>query len=156
MSTPEDLIELVAEVARNKGIASDRAEEDAISLALEGHFGRYDTYVIWVPEDDTLRLVSAFACPLGAARPAKIYELVNEINQQIWLGAFCFNKAGEHMLWRIGEAGEEMTSLKMENWLDTARIACDTYYPAAQLISYTDYSVQDALESILGNTYGRA
>lgn len=152
-------IDIVENLAEFRDWEFDRVAEDQIAMAVEGQWRSYSLTLAWSPFDETLRLIVTFEMEPPEASLPRLYEALNQINDQCWAGAFTFWAEQRLMVYRYGlvmTGGQFVAPEQVEKLIATAIASCERYYPAMQLVSWGERSVDDAMQVAMAEAYGRA
>jgi len=108
---------------------------------------------------ESLHLACAFDLKVPERRRSEVKELIQLINEQLWLGHFdLWPQEGvvmfRHALLLAG--GAEASGRQCEAQLDAAMEACDRYYQAFQFVVWAGKSAREAMDSALFETAGEA
>lgn len=157
----EDLhpIDLVEHVAEHHAWEFDRIHDDQIAMAVEGQWKTYSVTLAWSGYDETLRLICTFEMEPPAEKMPALYELLNGINDQCWAGAFTWWPEQNLMVYRYGLvlAGDQTAGPdQIDTMINAAVMSCERYYPALQLVNWSDRSPAEALDVAIAEAYGRA
>ncbi|MCQ0094025.1 YbjN domain-containing protein [Roseovarius sp. M141] len=152
-------IDIVENLAEHNDWQFDRVGDDQIAMAVEGQWRTYSITLAWSAYDETLRMVCTFEMdPPGEKLPV-LYEILNDINDQCWTGAFNYWPEQKLMVYRYGllMSGGQGASPEQVNALITAAVlATERYYPAFQLVLWGDRTPRDAMQVAIAEAYGRA
>ncbi len=153
---PIDIVETLAE---HHDWDFDRIAEDQIAMAVEGQWRTYSITLAWSAADETLRLICTFEMEPPEDRMAELYEALNRVNDLCWAGAFTYWTEQKLMVWRYGLvltgglfAGPE----QIDRLITTAVVTAERFYPAFQLVAWSDKTVSQALQVAIAEAYGRA
>ena len=157
----EDLhpIDIVEHLAEHHDWDFDRIGDDQIAMAVEGQWRTYSITLAWSAYDETLRMVCTFEMEPPEERLPALWEGLNAVNDQCWAGAFSYWDEPKLMVFKYGLllAGGQMACAEQINtMISTAVLASERYYPAFQLMVYTDRSASDALQVAIAEAYGHA
>ncbi len=159
--TTEDLhpIDIVETLAESHNWDFDRVADDQIAMAIEGAWRTYSLTLAWSDHDETLRLICAFDMdPPEAKRPA-LTEAMERANDKCWTGAFNLWPEQKLMVWRYGlilAGGATASPDQIVEMVRSAVFVCERFFPAFQLVCWSDDSVEAALEIAMTEAYGRA
>ena len=83
-----DPLDVVEHVLAAENLPFDRTEDGDLAFSLAGDWKDYELWFAWRPEADCLQL--CLSIDLRASKEARraAYELINLINQRVWLGHF--------------------------------------------------------------------
>lgn len=152
-------IDIVEHLAEHHEWDFDRVGDDQIAMSVEGQWRTYSITLAWSRFDQTLRLICTFEMEPPEDKIGALYELVNEMNDQCWAGAFTYWRAQKMMVFRYGLIlGEEQmaTAEQIDTMIGAAVISAERYYPAIQLLVWGGRSPKDALQVAIAEAYGRA
>ena len=153
---PIDIVETLAE---HHAWEFDRVGDDQIAMAVEGQWRTYSLTLAWSAQDETLRLICSFEMEPPEARLPVLYETLNRTNDLVWGGCFTYWADQRLMVWRYGLllAGEQMAAPgQIDRMIATAVATAERYYPAFQLVAWSDRSAESALQVAIAEAYGRA
>ena len=152
-------IDIVENLAAHHDWEFDRVADDQIAMAVEGQWRTYSITLAWSAYDETLRLICTFEMEPPEERLPALWEGLNAVNDQCWAGAFSYWDEPKLMVFKYGLllAGGQMACAEQINtMISTAVLASERYYPAFQLMVYTDRSASDALQVAIAEAYGHA
>ncbi len=153
---PIDIVETLAE---RHDWDFDRVGDDQIAMSVEGQWRTYSITLAWSPRDETLRLICTFEIDPPADRLGGLYDVLNRANDLCWTGAFSFWVEQKLMVFRYGlllAGGQVAGPEQIGGAIDAAVEACERFYPAFQLVSWTDRTPADAMQVAIARAYGRA
>ncbi|NDV01993.1 YbjN domain-containing protein [Pseudoroseicyclus tamaricis] len=154
-----DPIDVVEHLAERHEWEFDRIADDQIAMAVEGQWRTYSITLAWSAYDQTLRLICTFEMEPPEARMPALYELLNSVNDMCWAGSFAWWGEQNLMVWRYGlvMGGEQTASAEqIDTMIGAAVMSCERFYPAFQLVSWTDRTPKDSLQVAIAEAYGRA
>lgn len=152
-------IDIVENLASHHDWDFDRIADDQIAMAVEGQWRTYSITLAWSGYDETLRLICTFEMEPPANKLPQLYEGLNSVNDQCWAGAFSYWAEQQLMVYRYGLvlAGGNVASPEQIDTLITAAVlSAERYYPAFQLMVYSDKTPREALQVAIAEAYGRA
>jgi len=157
----EDLhpIDIVEHLAEHHDWEFDRLGDDQIAMAVEGQWRTYSLTLAWSGFDETLRMVNTFELDPPAEKMAALYELINLINDQCWAGAFTYWAEQKLMVYRYGlvqAGGQSAAPEQIDTMINAAVVSAERYYPALQLLLYSDRTPAEAMQVAIAEAYGRA
>ena len=157
----EDLhpIDIVQHIAQDHEWDFDRIADDQIAMVVEGQWRSYSITLAWSGYDEVLRLVCTFEMEPPREKLPVLYEMLNEVNDQCWAGAFTYWDAPKLMVYRYGlvmTGGQEASADQIDTLLSAAVLSAERYYPAFQLAIWGDQPPKQALEVAIAEAYGRA
>ncbi|WP_373354153.1 YbjN domain-containing protein [Pseudoroseicyclus sp. CXY001] len=154
-----DPIDVVEHLAEHHDWEFDRIADDQIAMAVEGQWRTYSITLAWSAYDQTLRLICTFEMEPPEARLPAMYDLLNRVNDMCWAGGFAWWAEQNLMVWRYGLvlAGDQVASAEqIDTMIGAAVMSCERFYPAFQLVSWTDRTPADSLQVAIAEAYGRA
>jgi hypothetical protein len=152
-------IDIVQHIAQHHDWDFDRIGDDQIAMAVEGQWRTYSITLAWSGYDEVLRLVCTFEMEPPREKLPVLYEMLNEVNDQCWAGAFTYWNEPKLMVYRYGlvmTGGQEASADQIDTLLSAAVLSAERYYPAFQLAIWGDSSPKQALEVAIAEAYGRA
>ncbi len=157
----EDLhpIDIVEHIAEHHEWDFDRMGDDQIAMAVEGQWRTYSLTLAWSGYDETLRMVCTFEMEPPEEKKAGLFELLNNVNDQCWAGAFTYWEEPKLMVYRYGlvlAGGQIASAEQIDTMINAAVLSAERYYPAMQLLIWGDKSPEDAMQAAIAEAYGRA
>lgn len=157
----EDLhpIDIVQHIAQDHEWDFDRIADDQIAMVVEGQWRSYSITLAWSGYDEVLRLVCTFEMEPPREKLPVLYEMLNEVNDQCWTGAFTYWNEPKLMVYRYGlvmTGGQEASADQIDTLLSAAVLSAERYYPAFQLAIWGDQTPKQALQVAIAEAYGRA
>jgi hypothetical protein len=152
-------IDIVENLAAHHEWDFDRIGDDQIAMAVEGQWRTYSLTLAWSGYDETLRMVCTFEMDPPEEKVGKLYELINAMNDQNWVGGFTYWKEQKLMVYRYGlvlAGGQVAGSEQIDTMINTAVLSAERYYPAIQLMVWGNRTPKDALQVAIAEAYGRA
>ncbi len=152
-------IDIVEHIAEHHDWEFDRIGDDQIAMAVEGQWRTYSITLAWSGYDETLRLVCTFEMEPPEHKMPVLYEMLNDINDQCWAGAFTWWGKHKLMVYRYGlvlAGGQDATPEQIDTMISAAVTSAERYYPAFQLAIWGDKSPKDAMQVAIAEAFGRA
>lgn len=152
-------IDIVEHLAEHHDWDFDRVGDDQIAMAVQGQWRTYSITLAWSGYDETLRLICTFEMEPPDERLGDLYEGLNSVNDQCWTGAFTFWAEQKLMVYRYGlvlAGGQVAAPEQIDTLINAAVMSAERYYPAFQLMVYSDQTPQQALQVAIAEAYGRA
>jgi hypothetical protein len=153
---PVDVVERLA--ALNQW-TFDRAEDDEISILVSGDWANYDVSFTWLPEMESLHVSCCFDLKAPPRRRAAIRELIQLINEQLWLGHFDLWSDQDLLMFRHSlclAGGATASDAQCGAVVNVAVNVCETYYQAFQFVLWADREPREALALAAFETKGSA
>ncbi len=141
------------------GWMHERVSENELTVEIDG---RWSTYTIWFGWEVELSCVLV-SCPLKLgvpdARRMKLYSLLAQTNERLWVGHFDLFTQGDVPVFRhallIG--GQEFpTDEQLADLLEITITECDRFFPAFKCALEDDVTVEDALQAAIIDPVGEA
>ncbi len=151
-------IDVVESLAEYHAWEFDRVTDDQIAMAVEGQWRTYSLTLAWSEQDETLRLICTFEMEPPEGRISALHDLMNRCNDMVWTGAFTWWAEQKLMVWRYGlvlAGGHSASAEQVDTLISQAILACERFYPAFQLVSWSDQMPADALKVAIAEAYGR-
>ncbi|MBM1633733.1 YbjN domain-containing protein [Sulfitobacter mediterraneus] len=152
-------IDIVEHLAAHHDWDFDRIADDQIAMAVEGQWRTYSITLAWSSYDETLRLICTFEMEPPAEKLPKLYELLNNVNDQCWAGAFTYWAEQKLMVYRYGlvlAGGNVASAEQIDTMIGAAVMSAERYYPALQLLVWGDRTPEEAIQVAIAEAYGRA
>ena len=161
LMTSDDMhpIDIVETLAEHHDWEFDRVTDDQIAMAVEGQWRTYALTLAWSAQDETLRLICTFEMEPPAEKLPALYDILNRCNDMVWTGAFTYWAEQKLMVWRYGlllAGGQIASPEQIDRLIAQAVLASERFYPAFQLVAWSDRSPADALKVAIAEAYGRA
>lgn len=152
-------IDLVEHIAATHKWEFERIADDQIAMAVEGQWRTYSITLAWSSYDQTLRLISTFEMEPPEDRMPQLFEILNDINDMCWAGAFTWWAEQKLMVYRYGLvlAGDQVASPEqIDTMINAAVLSAERFYPAFQLVTWGERTAKQALQVAIAEAYGRA
>lgn len=158
-STEIHPIDLCEHLCEHNDWEFDRVADDQIAMAVEGQWRTYSITLAWSDYDETLRLICTFEMEPPEEKLPQIHEVLNRANDQIWTGAFTYWHEQRLMVYRYGlvlSGGQVAGPEQVDRLIGAAVAAAERFYPAFQLVAWSDRSPAEAMDVAINEAYGRA
>jgi hypothetical protein len=152
-------IDIVEHLAESHDWEFDRIGDDQIAMAVEGQWRTYSITLAWSGHDDTLRMVCTFEMEPPETKLPALFQVLNEVNDQCWAGAFTFWAEQQLMVYRYGlvmAGAQAVHPDQIDRLIGTAVLSAERFYPAFQLVVWGDRTPRDAMQVAIAEAYGRA
>jgi hypothetical protein len=152
-------IDIVEHLAEHHDWEFDRIGDDQIAMAVEGQWRTYSITLAWSGCDETLRLICTFEMEPPKDQLPRLYELINEMNDQCWAGSFTYWAAQQLMVYRYGlvlSGGQVASPEQIDTMITAAVQSSERYYPAIQMLVWGNHSPAQAMQVAIAEAYGRA
>ena len=159
VDTPYDPLDVVEHVLTAENLPFDRNDDGDLAFALAGDWKDYELWFAWRPDADCLQLCCSIDLRAGKARRSAAFELINLINQRVWLGHFEIWADDGEVVFRHSLAlpeGERPTMAQTASMIDAAMEAADRFYPAFDFLIAGAKSPEEAMAACMFETVGRA
>jgi hypothetical protein len=154
-----DPMEVVERVLIAEKLAFDRTEDGDLAFALTGDWKDYELWFAWRPEADCLQLCLSIDLKADKSRRTPAHELINLINQRVWLGHFEIWPDDGEVVFRHALAlpqAERPSMAQTASMIDAAMEAADRFFPAFDFLIRGDKSPADAMAACMFETMGQA
>ncbi|SFK02637.1 YbjN domain-containing protein [Celeribacter neptunius] len=158
-STEIHPIDLCEHLCEHNDWEFDRVADDQIAMAVEGQWRTYSITLAWSDYDETLRLICTFEMEPPEDKLPQIHEVLNRANDQIWTGAFTYWHEQRLMVYRYGlvlSGGQVAGPEQVDRLIGAAVGAAERFYPAFQLVAWSDRTPAEAMDVAIHEAYGRA
>ena len=158
-STEIHPIDLCEHLAEYYDWEFDRVAYDHIAMAVEGQWRTYSITLAWSEADETLRLICTFEMEPPEEKLPQIHDVLNRANDQIWTGAFTYWQEQHLMVYRYGlvlSGGQIAGPEQVDRLIGSAVAASERFYPAFQLVAWSDRTAAEAMDVAIREAYGRA
>lgn len=152
-------IDIVESLAEQSDWEFERAGEDQIAMAIEGLWRIYSLNLNWSGYDDMLRLICTFELTPPEERMDEMMTLINLANDRVWCGGFTLWPEHKTMAFRYGltlAGGATATVEQIEAMVLTAVGYAEKFYPAFQLVGWSNQTPEQALSVAIDEAYGTA
>lgn len=152
-------IDIVETIASHHDWEFDRIGDDQIAMAVEAQWRTYSITLAWSNYDETLRMVCTFEMEPPEEQLPKLYELLNNVNDACWAGAFTYWPEQQLMVYRYGlvlSGGQMASAEQIDTLISTAVLSAERYYPAIQLAVWGNRTPREAMQAAIAEAYGRA
>ncbi len=152
-------IDIVEHIAADHDWDFDRIGDDQIAMAVEGQWRTYSITLAWSGYDETLRMVCTFEMEPPEDKLPGLYELLNQMNDQCWAGAFTYWAEQNLMVYRYGlvlAGGQTACPDQIDTMISAAVLSAERYYPAIQLMVWGNRTPKEAMQVAIAEAYGRA
>jgi hypothetical protein len=154
-----DPLDVVEHVLSAENLAFDRTDEGDLAFALTGDWKDYELWFAWRSEADCLQLCLSMDMKAPSALQGSAHELVNLINQRVWLGHFEIWPDGGELIFRNAMSlpdGERPSMGQTASMIDAAMEAADRFYPAFDFLITGGKSPAEAMAACMFETVGQA
>ena len=152
-------IDIVEHLAQHNEWDFDRIGDDQIAMAVKGQWRTYSITLAWSGFDETLRMICTFDMDPPADKMPALYNILNDVNDRCWAGAFTYWGEQKLMVYRYGlvlAGGQDASAEQIDTMIGAAVVSAERYYPAFQLVVWGDQEPAEALQVAIAEAYGRA
>ena len=156
---PEHPVDVVERLAALNEWAFDRADEDEISILVAGVWAQYEVAFTWLPELEALHVSCSFDMKVPSRKRAEIGQLVQLINEQLWLGHFDLWSRQDIVMFRHAHClagGAQASDLQCGTIVNAALTACEKHYQAFQFVLWAGRSAKESMDLAMFETQGNA
>ena len=154
-----DPLDVVERVLSAENLEFERSSDGELTFVLTGDWKDFELWFAWRPEADCLQLCLSIDLKAAATLRGSAYELVNLINQRVWLGHFEIWAEEGEVIFRHAMAlpdGERPSMAQTASMIDAAMEAADRFYPAFDFLVSGSKSPQEAMAACMFETVGQA
>ena len=153
-----DPLDVVEHVLTAENLTFDRTDDGDLAFALAGDWKDYELWFAWRPEADCLQLFLSIDMRMPKNRRVAAFDLLNMINQRVWLGHFeVWSEDGE-VVYRHAMSlptGDRPTLAQAASMIDSAVEAADRFHPAFDFL-LKGKTPEDAMAACMFETLGEA
>jgi hypothetical protein len=152
-------LEVVERVAASNDWSFERANEDEVTLLVQGKWANYQVSFTWMYDIEALHLACAFELKISDRWRAEVQRLICMINEQLWVGHFDLWSRDGIVMYRhalVLAGGVEASGRQCEALLATALGACESYFPCFQFVVWAGKGAREALDAAMFETEGEA
>ena len=154
-----DPLDVVERVLTAENLTFDRTEDGDLAFTLAGDWKDYELWFAWRPEADCLQLCLSIDRRAEKGQRAGACELVNLVNQRVWVGHFEVWSDDGELVFRHAMAlpeGERPTLAPAASMIDAAMEAADRFYPAFDFLLAGGKAPDEAMAACMFETVGQA
>jgi hypothetical protein len=154
-----DPLDVVERVLLAENLTFDRTEDGDLAFTVAGDWKDYELWFAWRPEADCLQLCLSIDRRVEKKRLAEACELVNLVNQRVWVGHFEVWSDDGEVVFRQAMAlpeSERPTLAQTASMIDASIEAADRFYPAFNFMLSAGKSPQEAIAACMFETVGQA
>jgi len=154
-----DPLDVVEHVLSAENLSFDRTEDGDLAFSLTGDWRDYELWFAWRPEADCLQLCLSIDRKAEAVQRPAAHELINLVNQRVWLGHFEVWADDGEVIFRHSLClpdGERPTPGQTASMIDAAMEAADRFYPAFEFLFTGAKTPAEAMAACMFETVGNA
>jgi hypothetical protein len=154
----QDPLEVVERVLSAENLTFDRTDDGDLAFALTGDWKDYELWFAWRPEADCLQLCLSIDRRADNEQRRGACDLINLINQRVWLGHFEVWPEDGEVVFRHSMAlpdGERPSMAQTASMIDAAMEAADRFYPAFDFL-LAGKTPEEAMAACMFETVGQA
>jgi hypothetical protein len=158
LSSQDNPIDIIEKLADDEGWPTDRMSDDQISLAIKGAYQLYTVTILDNQEEGGLRFITSMDHSPLTGTEVKLYELLNCINDIIWVGTFTFWAEEKLLIWRAAHVytpDHLPTSEVLESIITEGADRFDAFYYAFKQVACGETNLDRVLSEV-GQVVGRA
>lgn len=152
-------LSIVEHIVCERDLAFERPAEDELVAELLSSWCNYRIWFTWQETLGALLFGCAFESKIAPHAAPRIYPLLAQVNEKMWLGHFDYcpqegTIAFRHSLLLRG--AKAASSEQIEDLLDIALCECERFFPAVQSVLWGGKSPEEALSLAMFETVGQA
>jgi len=154
-----DPLDVVERVLAAENLAFDRTDDGDIAFSLTGDWKDYEMWFAWRPEADCLQICLSIDRKVEAALRPGAHQLINLINQRVWLGHFEVWIEDGEIVYRHAMSlpdDERPSMAQAASMIDAAMEAADRFYPAFDFLISAGKTPEEAMAGCMFETVGQA
>ena len=154
-----DPLDVVEHVLAAENLNFDRTEDGDLAFTLAGDWKEYELWFAWRPEADCLQLCLSIDRKADGEQRAAAHELINLVNQRVWLGHFEVWSDDGEVIFRHSMClpdGERPSPAQTASMIDAAIEAADRFYPAFDFLLAGGRTPTEAVAACMFETVGHA
>jgi hypothetical protein len=159
ISRDEHPLDLVERIATQQQWSFDRDGADEIQIGVAGAWADYSVAFTWLDDLEALHIACSFPFKATETRRTELQRLIAKANEQLWLGHFDVWPDENAIMFRhslLLFGGVAPSASQCERVLQIAVETCEKYYQAFQLVVWAGQSADEALQTAMFATIGRA
>jgi len=152
-------LDLVEEIAMERDWPFDRSSDDELIVDITSAWCSYRAWYTWQPEIEGLIFSCALETKLPRQSRDKIYPLLAQVNEKLWLGHFDLSSEDGSIVFRHAlplKGGIIPSPDQINELFDIAISECDRFYPAYQSVIWGNKPTEEALRLAIFETVGEA
>jgi len=145
---PLNPIDIVEEVIYEKKWSFSRADEYELVADISSKWCQYRLYFTWSENIRAISFTITFDLKFPQNKIIKAYELIDLINEKLWLGHFDITSKNGIPAFRhtiLSNADSDFLHKKLENLVDIAIYECEKYYPSFQQVLFDEIEPSESL-----------
>jgi hypothetical protein len=154
-----DPLDVVEHVLTAENLAFDRTDDGDLAFVLTGDWKDYELWFAWRPEADCLQLCLSIDLKVELGGREAAHDLINLINQRVWLGHFEVWADDGELVFRHAMAlpeGERPSLAQTASMIDAAMESADRFYPAFDFLIKGGKAPSEAMAACMFETVGQA
>ncbi len=156
-TTPMDGVERALSVAHYN---SARSSDDEITLDMDGRWCSYKAYFDYTADLDIVQLTCwAEGVFVGDADLVEISQFLLRVNEQLWIGHFCWDEEAQTITFRHTFLAHEIHAIEpsvLVDVLEAAKTAFDRFRPFFQMLVTGEIGLQQSLHVASMDVVGEA
>ncbi len=156
-ANPIDIVEDVVSADYEHEVA--RVGDDELVLNCRGQWTSYEMHCYWQPGQQALHTSCLIEMKIQQGSLQHIYELLSDINSQLWFGHFEIDREGDLLSFRhtsLLRGVGTLTNGQIQDIIDISIGECDRFFPAFQMVLWGGLTPDKAMQAALLETVGEA
>ncbi len=152
-------VDVIEEMATLNDWSFERSDEDQITICVESDNNTYLVSITWMEEVEALHIGCAFDVKVAEKRVIELLRLLNQINEQMYIGHFDYWSEEHVVMYRhalLLPDGLPPTGKQCETMVSAALAACEQYYDAINYVVSGNKTARESLELVMFETVGEA
>jgi hypothetical protein len=139
--------------------AFDRRSHGEMAAEAPGKWCDYGLYFSWSDEISAMHFSCAFDLKVPAQRRDKLFELLAQANEKLWIGHFGLDSDDGTLVFRhsvLLRGAPSASAESLEDMVDIAITECERFFPAFQLTLWGGKAPAEALQAAMLDCVGEA
>lgn len=155
---PLDIAEMVM---LERDLAFDRSSDGDLLVESSSMWGAQRIWFSWQEETHSLSLSSSLENKVAKNALPRVYELLANVNEQLWMGFFTLDSETHSVVFRHtmmvnGFDGQLPSQESIDELLDLSMQEWDRFYPALQSVVWGGKAPKEALKFAMFETVAEA
>ena len=155
-----DPLEIAETLAQSHDWEFNRIGDDHIAIVIEGLWRHYFLSLSKSKLDQgMMKLICTFELTSRDEYKDNLFEVLNSVNQEIWMGSFSYCQKRELIIFKYGITLTDLldfTYQQVSDLLNRTFDLCERYYPVFQMVYSGKSNVSNALDLAIGGANGEA
>lgn len=152
-------LDLAEQLIIDRDWLCDRPMDEELVAEVQSSWCNFRIWFTWQQELGVLIFSCAYDTKIPEKQRAKIYPLLAQVNEKMWIGHFDLGAEDGLVMYRhalLLRGGSSATPEQLEDLLDIAMTECNRFYPAFQSVLWGGNTVEEALAIAMLDTVGEA